>query len=241
MSTKEKKDPKGESLLALAHLSSDFSLDAMLSGLEKTSQEVRATRATSNDGDSDGGGSKRSGAAPTVVSRRSAGKASVATRNSSVSRIDTVFESSIKQQAVMEAMSYGINHPSGAASETARRARSVIDASRDAAARVAAYNCQQRRNPYCASVTRGKPTRTLLTGSQMDTPCSVTTTPRSSTTPRSGNSNAQYSAMSISSANSNAREPRSTPLGGVYVGPRSERTAMRSRSAVQLMALEPGG
>ena len=209
------------SLMALANLSASISLDDMLSGLEKATGTGSVY-----DGDSEHGGRAPSSRGLSM-SRRSAGKTSIMTRGSIGSRIQNVRDNSIRKQADMEARSYGRDHPSGVASEAARRARATADAVRDASARAAAYKTRRMSNSYVESATP------------------LTVRPPS---PRSGASSRASSAgsaggdgESMVSSPSSFRQPRSTELGPVFCSPKSQRNALPPHSEldVRRMALGP--
>jgi len=227
--------------MALANLSAAISLDDMLSGLEKS-----GPASVVFDG---GEGSEHGGRAPSSrgmsMSRRSLGRTSVLTRGSFTSfgtRVQSVMDGSIRHQAGMEAKSYGNQHPSGAASESARRARATADAVRDAASRVAAFKSRSMSNPYVDSLTpRENRWREYnpdsytprSTGSRDGgrTPRSGTSSRVSSPESRGGESHAE-SVMTARShlSSASARQPRSTTLGAVFCSPKSERTVYLPRS-----------
>ena len=233
------KTDAGPTLTALANISSTMSLDDMLSGLEK----VGATGGSSRGEDSEHGGSA------SRRSRRSGGHTSIITRGTSASRIDYILDGDIRKQAGMEAKSYGARHPSGAASEAARRARATADAVKDAASRVAAYQQRVASNPYAAQAltsvaspprphaleserSSSSPPRPRSPGASQHGGGALPETPRSGRplsahTPRSSGGRSQSPGRSPGSP----REPRATPLGSVYVGPRTEgRSAIKPRS-----------
>jgi hypothetical protein len=209
--------------MALANLSSAISLDDMLSGLEKT------VGLGTLEGSEHGGSAK--------ASRRSAGRTSIMTRGTSASRIDCILDDSIRKQASMEARSYGRQHPSGAASEAARRARAATDSVRDAATRVASYHQRVAANPYAsqAYASSAPKSHNLERPARSKSPQLIQDTDSSrqsagGVTPRSSGYASVHSGRPQSPRS--PREPRSTPLGAVFVGPRTERTSVRPRSVV---------
>ena len=202
--------------MALANLSSSISLDSMLSSMV-TSPAHPAE------------GSEHGSLPRSLATKRSVGRTSIVTRGSMASRIDTLIDDSIRTQANMEALSYGRNHPSGVASEGARRARAAADAMKDASARVATYNQRFAANRYSSNASlrgssRGEDTPRSCCSSY--TYRSTATTQRGSPSSRGSSPSRRTAARSAgafrsSSANPSPGTPRSTELGPVYVSPRS--------------------
>lgn len=255
--------PPGGGFMGLANLSAAFSLDDMLSGLEKAAPSGGAAMA---HGEVGAEGSEHGGKAPSSrgglsMSRRSVGRTSVLTRNSFNSRMQSVLDDNIRQQARMEAQSYGQRHPSGAASEAARRARATADAVRDAASRVHAYRSRTASNPYVDTLHRQHSDRApspdnftpRSTGSRDGSHYGgeYARTPRSGASSRAsspesrggGESHAESTWTTRSSTCPSPRRPRATSLGPVFCSPKSERQPMRPRSALEArkVALGPYG
>ena len=213
---------------ALANLSSSISLDSMLSSLVTTTTALPAE------------GSEHGSLPRSLATKRSVGRTSVVTRGSMASRIDTLMDDNIRTQADMEALSYGRNHPSGVASEGARRARAAGDAMKDASARVATYNQRFAANRYSSNASlrgssRGEDTPRSCCSSY--TPRSSATTPRGTLSSRASTpskSTAARSAGAFHASSPSPRAPRSTELGPVFVSPRSERMKPRERTLLPI-------
>ena len=264
------KMPPAGSLMALANLSAAISLDEMLSGLEKAAPA--SFGGGFEVGEQSAAGSEYGGKPPSSrgvsVSRRSARAASVSswrTRGSFTSfgsRVQVVQDKHIRYQADIEARTYGAHHPSGSASEAARRARASADAVRDAASRVAAYKQRSANNPYVQSVHHARFVD-RSTDADCYTPRSTGSrdgyfarTPRSTGSARSassrassrasspesrGESRAETAATGRSAASSRSCiQPRKTQLGSVFCSPKSERQPMRQRTNLDVRRIALG-